>query len=169
MLHKRPFNLKQYVDRTKSGPCFICEMIKGNPEYRHHIVFQDDSNIAFLNKYPPLYGYMLVAPIKHKVNVTSDFQLDQYLQIQRLIYLVSEAIRQTVPTERMYILSLGSHQGNSHVHWHIAPLPPNVPYGQQQFESLMSENGILDIPDTQMAELAARIRRELNYESERNR
>ena len=169
MLHKRPFNLKQYVDRTKSGPCFICEMIKGNPEYRHHIVFQDDSIIAFLNKYPPLYGYMLVAPIKHKVNVTSDFQLDQYLQIQRLIYLVSEAIRQTVPTERMYILSLGSHQGNSHVHWHIAPLPPNVPYGQQQFESLMSENGILDIPDTQMAELAARIRRELNYESERNR
>jgi len=168
MYSKRPFNLKPYVHRTKNGPCFICEITKGNPQFKHHIIHQDNSHLVFLNKYPPLYGYVLVAPIAHKINVTSDFQLDEYLQIQKLIYRVSEAVRRTVLTERMYILSLGSHQGNSHVHWHIAPLPPDVPYAQQQFESLMSENGILDIPDAEMAKLAAKIGKELNNEAERN-
>ena len=58
----------------------------------------------------------------------------------------------------MYILSLGSQQGNSHVHWHIAPLPPGVPYGEQQFVALRVKNGILEIPHADMAALAARIR-----------
>ena len=45
-------------------------------------------------------------------------------------------------------MSLGSHQGNAHVHWHVAPLPPGVPYEEQQFAALMHEvNGYLDIPE----------------------
>jgi len=31
---------------------------------------------------------------------------------------------------RVYILSLGSQQGNKHVHWHSAPLPFGVPVEQ---------------------------------------
>jgi len=61
----------------------------------------------------------------------------------------------------MYSLSLGSQQGNSHVHWHIAPLPPGVPYDQQQFYALMSENGVLDVDDSAQAALAAAIRNHL--------
>ncbi|MDE2839463.1 MAG: hypothetical protein OXM03_02420, partial [Chloroflexota bacterium] len=66
--------------------------------------------------------------------------------------------KKVVPAERVYILSLGSQQGNSHVHWHIAPLPPGVPYGEQQYEALRAENGILEISYGEMAALAARIR-----------
>jgi hypothetical protein len=44
------------------------------------------------------------------------------------------AVRRTVEAERVYILSLGSQQGNRHVHWHIAPLPYGVPFKEQQLE-----------------------------------
>ncbi len=63
-----------------------------------------------------------------------------------------------VPAERMYCLSLGSQQGNAHVHWHIAPLPPGVPYHQQQYYALMAENGVLDLDDSTQAALAQAIR-----------
>jgi diadenosine tetraphosphate (Ap4A) HIT family hydrolase len=45
---------------------------------------------------------------------------------------VAEAVRQEVGAERVYLLSFGSNQGHSHVHWHVAPLPSGVPYREQQ-------------------------------------
>ena len=58
----------------------------------------------------------------------------------------------------MYILSLGSNQGNAHVHWHVVPLPPDTPYEEQQFAAVMLETaGALKIPDEEKAALAARI------------
>jgi diadenosine tetraphosphate (Ap4A) HIT family hydrolase len=32
----------------------------------------------------------------------------------------------------MYIFTFGSNEGNPHVHWHVVPLPPGVPYEDQQ-------------------------------------
>jgi len=136
----------------------VCELIAGNPDYPSHIVYEDDFAIAFLNKYPTLYGYTLVAPRQHREHVTGDFTLEEYLKLQRVIHRVAEALRQVVPTERVYILSLGSQQGNRHVHWHIAPLPPGVPYEEQQLEALSFKKGVLALSDAEMAALAARIR-----------
>lgn len=130
----------------------------------HHIIYEDDRSVVFLNKYPTLYGYTLVAPRDHREHVTSDFSMEEYLTVQKLIYAVAEAIKKVVPTERMYILSLGSQQGNSHVHWHIAPLPPGVPYAQQQFGALRVKNGILELAHGEMATLAARIRGAMDIE-----
>ena len=81
--------------------------------------------------------------------------------MQRVVHRVARAVAATVPTERMYLLSLGSQQGNAHLHWHIAPLPPGVPYDQQQCYALMTENGVLDVDDVSQAALAARIRSHL--------
>jgi histidine triad (HIT) family protein/ATP adenylyltransferase len=49
-------------------------------------------------------------------------------------------------------------QGNAHIHWHIAPLPPGVPYQQQQYHALMAENGILQQTPAETAELGAAVR-----------
>jgi diadenosine tetraphosphate (Ap4A) HIT family hydrolase len=114
------------------GRCFICEMLAGNPEYQHHVVYEDERAVAFLNRYPSLYGYVLVAPKDHREQVTGDFSLDEYLHLQAVVHRVGEAIRQVVPTERLYVLSLGSQQANRHVHWHLAPIPPGLPFEQQQ-------------------------------------
>lgn len=155
-------DLERYVLRTQTGPCFICEIVERKPRYYdHHIIYEDDTTIAFLNRYPTLYGYTLVAPKEHKEQATGDFILEEYLALQKIIYRVAEAVRQEVASERLYILTLGSRQGNRHVHWHIAPLPPGVPYEEQQLEALKMEKGVLKLSDQEMSLLAARIRQRL--------
>ena len=156
MKDRQPFGLDSYIKRIQSSPCFICEMVAGRLA-GNHIIQQNDDFIIFLNKYPMLYGYTLVAPAKHKEQVTGDFSLDEYLALQRIVYRTAEAVRKSVNAERVYILSLGSQQGNSHVHWHIAPLPYGVPFKEQQLEALRVENGILDISNEDMESLAQRI------------
>ncbi len=158
MTKSKPFDVDAYIQKITNGPCFICELVAGNPDFPHHIIYQSDQAIVFLNLYPPLYGYVLVCPQEHREQVTGDFTLSEYLELQVLIYKVAEAVRQVVPAERVYILSLGSQQGNSHVHWHIAPLPPGVPFHDQQLAALHVTDKILDIPDDEMSQLAAQIR-----------
>jgi hypothetical protein len=63
---------------------------------------------------------------------------------------------------RIYLLSLGSQQGNRHIHWHIAPLPPGVPYEEQQLEALRLDKGALPVPDEELASLAWRIRQRMD-------
>jgi ATP adenylyltransferase len=145
-----------YEKRSREGPCFICELIAGaNP---HHVLYEDQTVVVFLSKYQVLYGYTLVAPRHHREQATGDFTLEEYLALQRVIYLIGEALRQVVPTERLYILTLGSQQGNRHVHWHLAPLPPGVPYEQQQTAAIALSNGVLALSDEEMAALAQALR-----------
>jgi diadenosine tetraphosphate (Ap4A) HIT family hydrolase len=165
MKDRTSFDLDAYVNRIQNNPCFICEMVAGRLD-GNHVIHQDDEYIAFLNKYPTLYGYVLVAPRVHKEQVTADFSIEDYLSLQRVVYRVTEAVRRTVQTERVYILSLGSQQGNRHVHWHIAPLPHGIPFKEQQLEALRSNNGILDLSDREMTELAVRIREAMNLQNE---
>jgi ATP adenylyltransferase len=165
MNDRKSFDLDGYIDRIQKGPCFICEMTAGRTD-GNHVIYQDDVFIAFLNKYPVLYGYVLVAPIEHKEQVTGDFTPEEYLALQRGVYQVAEAVRRTVETERVYILSLGSQQGNRHVHWHIAPLPYGVPFKQQQLEALRMEHGFLNIPEEECVELAGRIRQNMGVRRE---
>ena len=159
MFSSQPFDVGAYEQRSQNGPCFVCELVAGaNP---HHMIYEDQATVVFLNKYPRLYGYTLVASRDHREQATGDFSLDEYLALQRVIYHVAEALRQVVPTERLYILSLGSQQGNRHVHWHLAPLPPGVPYEQQQMAALDLSRGMLTLSDEEMASLAQSLRREL--------
>jgi ATP adenylyltransferase len=167
-LTRKQIDIDRYIRSTQTKPCFICGIVAQSPGNSHHIVYQDEQAIVFLNKYPMLYGYVLIAPREHREQVTGDFTVDEYLDLQRLIHKVAEAVRQEVPTERVYIFSFGSQQGNSHGHWHIAPLPPGVPYEQQQFQAVMLENGILDLPDDELANLATRIGRRITAEDAEN-
>jgi diadenosine tetraphosphate (Ap4A) HIT family hydrolase len=159
--NRKQIDMQAYVRSTRVEPCFICEIVAGNPKHPHHVVYEDDRAIAFLNRFPTLYGYTLVAPRKHLEQVTTDFTLEEYLALQMVVYNVAEALRKITATERMYILSLGSQQGNSHVHWHIAPLPPGVPHEEQQFEALSIDKGILELSPQEMATLAGQLRKQL--------
>ena len=62
----------------------------------------------------------------------------------------------------MYALSLRSVRGNAHVHWHLVPLPPGVPYAERQLAALdRGVLGVVDLDATELEELAAAIRHEL--------
>jgi histidine triad (HIT) family protein len=56
------------------------------------------------------------------------------------------------------VLSLGSRQANSHIHFHVAPLPAGVPLAKQQYHALMAEEGILRLDATEMEQMAQTIR-----------
>lgn len=153
------FNVDRYVQEvTSRRQCFICHMVESDSP-THEVVFRDEHHIVFLNRYPTLEGYVLVAPLDHREQVVSDFSLDEYLRLQALLYQVGQGMAHVLPTERLYVLSLGSQQGNSHVHWHVASLPPGVEYQDQQFAALMGEHrGYLDIPVEERRRFALRLR-----------
>ena len=158
MAERREFDVASYVASIRSRPCFICGLVSGDPAFAHYVVYEDDVAIAFLNKFPPLPGYVLVCPKAHLEQVTGDFSRDDYLRLQGLVHDVGEALRATLETERIYILSLGSQQANRHVHWHVAALPPGVPLEEQQFAALDVERaGFLAMTPEEMAALADRL------------
>ena len=151
-----------YERRSREGPCFVCQVVEGTTETPPHVVYRDDFSIAFLNLYPTLLGYCLVAPLAHRVAVVDDFTDDEYHRLLGVVRQVGKAVSRAVPTERLYILSLGSNGGNAHVHWHVAPLPPGVPYDQQQLRALMArERGIVQLSTDDRDSLTKRIREHL--------
>ena len=150
-------DLAPIVERARAS-CFVCDVVAGTHEVPHRVVYEDERAIAFLNRFPTLLGQMLVAPKEHREQVTGDFSEDEYVELQRVVWRVAEALRRAVPTERLYVLSLGSQAANRHVHWHLAPLPPGVPFEQQQLEALRLERGMIDLDDSELDDLAARIR-----------
>jgi ATP adenylyltransferase len=153
-------SIADYERRVREGPCFVCELLAGRDP--HHVVYEDNTKIAFVNRLPSVYGHLLVAPKEHREHATGDFSEDEYVALQRVVHRVGEALRRAVPCERLYVLSLGSQQGNRHVHWHLVPLPPGVPYEGQQLEAIRWKNGVPRVPDEELRELAELVRRELD-------
>lgn len=149
------------VRRDLGDRCFICEMLAGNPDFRHQVVYEDETAVAFLNRFPIVAGYALVAPKQHREQVTGDFGVSEYLAVQAVVHRVGEAIRTVLPTERLYVLSLGSQQGNRHVHWHLIPLPPGVPFEEQQLR-FIDTNEVLVMPADELEQLANALRAAAN-------
>jgi ATP adenylyltransferase len=145
----------------RTEPCFVCEMVSGNIRVPENVIREDDRTLVFLDAYPRAYGYTLVAPKEHREQVTADFAMEEYLEIQKLLYRATEAVREEVGAERMYLYTFGFKEGNSHVHWHVVPLPPGVPYEDQQGSWASWDMGVLEIPLKEIAAPAARIGRRI--------
>jgi diadenosine tetraphosphate (Ap4A) HIT family hydrolase len=154
----------QAYHRLVRRACFVCELLADKPNYAHHVVHRDGVAVAFLSRFPLWPGHLLVAPATHVEDVVA-VDVAQYLAVQRVVHAAGRALVAEVETERLYVLSLGSLQGNRHVHWHLVPLPPGVPYEQQQVTALAPERGHLDIPDQAQADLASRLRIRMNLDS----
>ncbi|WP_199523778.1 HIT family protein [Micromonospora craterilacus] len=157
-----PMDLAAYERRARSKRCFVCAFLAGEPGFEHEVLHDDGAHVAFLSRYPTMRGYTLVVPRQHVEDVVRDLTPEEYLSLQAVVHRVARAVGDVTEPERTYLLSLGSMQGNAHVHWHIAPLPPGVPYDEQQYHALMAEHGIVPQTPQQIAELGARIRTALS-------
>ncbi|PZG17056.1 HIT family protein [Micromonospora craterilacus] len=155
-------DLAAYERRARSKRCFVCAFLAGEPGFEHEVLHDDGAHVAFLSRYPTMRGYTLVVPRQHVEDVVRDLTPEEYLSLQAVVHRVARAVGDVTEPERTYLLSLGSMQGNAHVHWHIAPLPPGVPYDEQQYHALMAEHGIVPQTPQQIAELGARIRTALS-------
>ncbi|WP_124440554.1 HIT family protein [Streptomyces sp. NL15-2K] len=151
-------DLEAYTERARSGPCFVCAFLAGHPDYPHEKVFEDEHHVAFLDKWPTVPGKVLVAPKAHIEHAVRDLDEAAYTRLMLTVREIALAVEDVFASERTYLYSLGSQQGNAHLHWHIAGLPPGTPYQQQQFHALMTENGVLPLPPDEAADMAARLR-----------
>jgi hypothetical protein len=100
--------------------------------------------------------------VKGRNSCSVNFTSEEYLALQQVIYRVAEAVRRVVKPERVYILSLGSQQGNKHVHRHIAHWPFGVPFEQQQLEALHMKDGFLQLSADELAALTTQLREALD-------
>jgi len=157
-----PVDMERYVQEARQG-CFICRLVQGDPSLAPHtVLWRDSQAIAFLDRYPAVYGHTLVAPVGHVEQVTGDLTLQGYLSLQRVVHAVAEAVRLALKPERVYLLSLGSQQLNSHVHWHIVPCPPGVPVEAQQTALFdRTSRGALKLTPEEGEALALRLREHL--------
>jgi diadenosine tetraphosphate (Ap4A) HIT family hydrolase len=156
---RRPFDAAAYESRVRGGPCFVCGIVRGSPEQPEEILHRDRLAVTFLARPGVVPGHTLVAPVRHAEAVVRDFAVDEYVELQRRVHEVGTAVTAVVPTERLYVLSLGSQQGNAHVHWHVVPLPPGVPYSDQQLGLFdLARLGVPDVPPAERGALAAALR-----------
>lgn len=156
---KTPFDLAAYEARTREGPCFVCAAVSRKPGYLHEVVYEDEFHLAFLDRWPTVPVKVLVAPKAHVEHVVADFDAAGFHRLMAVVRLVALAVEAVAAPERTYLYSLGSREGNAHVHWHVAGLPPGVPYAEQQFRALMAEDGVLRLPEAEERRLGRRIRR----------
>jgi diadenosine tetraphosphate (Ap4A) HIT family hydrolase len=159
---RHSFDSQAYLEQVAAG-CFICRLVRGDPTLTpHHIVWRNNEAIAFLNRFPTVYGYTLVAPVAHREQVAGDFSLHHYLALQRAVHAIAEAVRLALSPERVYILSLGSQLANRHVHWHVVPCPPGLPLEKQQLALLDAEDqGVLSLSQEEGDALVAQLRAHL--------
>lgn len=156
-VRRRPFDSGAYRTRMQTSGCFVCRVASDTEG--EHVVYRDQHHIAFLPRFHVQLGYVLVAPVEHREAVVDGFTTDEYLVLQRVVHRVAQAMTGVVPTERIYIASLGSQQGNAHVHWHVVALPPGVPFEEQQFRAMMPEaHGVLDVSEPDRVALSAKLR-----------
>jgi len=157
MSERLPFDLDLYVRERAQGQCFICAMLRGEPGYHHHRIAEDEETVLFLSKLPTQPGYALVCPKRHVEDLAEDLSPEAYLRLQAQVHRLARALKQVFDAERIYVLSVGSQQGNSHLHFHVVPLPRGVPYEQQQYHALMAEHGVLRPDEAELAAMAAAI------------
>jgi diadenosine tetraphosphate (Ap4A) HIT family hydrolase len=91
--------------------------------------------------------------------VTRDFTPAEYVALQERLHRIAEAVREEMKAARVYLLALGSNEGNAHVHWHIVPLPAGTPYEQQQLQIYQLD--VLKQSPEELDALAQRLRRKI--------
>ncbi|MFC5144631.1 helix-turn-helix domain-containing protein [Streptomyces aureoversilis] len=79
----------------------------------------DSRDVAFLDRWPPLPGKVLVAPKQHVEHVVRDLDEPAYVRLMLFVRRVALTMEQACGPERTYIYSLGSQQGNAHLNWRL--------------------------------------------------
>ncbi|RNJ80700.1 MAG: HIT family protein [Nitrosopumilus sp. B06] len=101
--------------------CIFCGIIDGTR--KGHILYDDGSHLAFLDKYPIDTGHTLIVPQRHHQRITDMKDED----VGRIFALVPRIARAVLAATGADAFSLGQNNGKAarqivpHVHVHIIP------------------------------------------------
>lgn len=63
-----------YVERVRTGPCFVCRLVRGDPAQPEVVLHRDRLAVTFLSRPGVVPGHTLVAPVRHAEAVVGDFR-----------------------------------------------------------------------------------------------
>jgi len=101
--------------------CIFCDIIEGKRS--GHFVYEDESHVAFLDKYPIDVGHTLVLPREHHEKIT-DMDPDKVGILFSKIPRIASAVLKATGADAF---SIGQNNGSAakqivpHVHVHIIP------------------------------------------------
>lgn len=101
--------------------CIFCDILDG--KRTSHILYEDASHIAFLDKYPIDVGHSLVVPRKHHEKIT-DMTPEDVGNVFSIVPKIAKAVLDATGADAF---SLGQNNGRAakqiipHVHIHIIP------------------------------------------------
>ena len=101
--------------------CIFCDILSGLRD--SHIIYEDTSHIAFLDKYPIDVGHSLVVPKSHHERIT-DMDSTSVGELFSIVPKIANAILTATGADAF---SLGQNNGRAakqiipHVHVHIIP------------------------------------------------
>jgi histidine triad (HIT) family protein len=101
--------------------CLFCDILDGKKD--GHFLYEDDSHVSFLDKYPIDDGHSLIIPRKHHEKIT-DMTSEDVGKIFSLTPKIAKAILDATGADAF---SLGQNNGKAakqivpHVHIHIIP------------------------------------------------
>ena len=101
--------------------CLFCDILDGKKD--GHFLYEDDSHVAFLDRYPIDVGHSLVLPRKHHEKIT-DMTPEDVGTVFALVPKIAKAILDATNADAF---SIGQNNGRAakqivpHVHIHIIP------------------------------------------------
>ncbi len=99
--------------------CLFCDILDGKKD--GHFLYEDDSHVAFLDRYPIDVGHSLVLPRKHHEQIT-DMTPEDVGKIFAFVPKIAKAILEATGADAF---SIGQNNGEAakqivpHVHIHI--------------------------------------------------
>lgn len=133
--------------------CLFCDIIHGKKS--GHFIYEDDSHVAFLDRYPIDLGHSLVLPREHHEKIT-DMSAEK---VGELFSKVPKIVHGVLQATNADAFSLGQNNGKAakqiipHVHVHIIPR-----YDHKG--TVWTKRGISN--DDELNELAKKIREMIN-------
>ena len=97
---RAPFDSVRYVQRSREGPCFVCAILAGHPDYPHYDGYEDAATIAFLARQPTLLARRRPQAPRRRRGRRAGTRRSSALQ--RVVRRVAGPVAKVVPVERMY-------------------------------------------------------------------
>jgi len=112
-----------YIGAEKPEGCIFCPR-PGDDRRKAFILWETESTLVMLNRYPYASGHLLVAPRRH-VARPDGLEPEEFVRLMRGLH---EAIRAACEAFRPEGMNVGMNLGRAagagieeHLHWHIVP------------------------------------------------
>ena len=129
--------------------CLFCDILDGKEE--GHFLYEDDSHVAFLDKYPIDFGHSLILPRKHHEKIT-DMNPEDVGTVFSLVPKIAKAILDATNADAFSIAQNNGRAAKQiipHVHIHLIPRYNNK-------GTVWTKRQIIN--DDELSELAKKIR-----------